>query len=131
MRRREFVVGFCAVAAWPFAGRAEQVKTYRVGLLAGWQVGEGEERRKAIKEVLAENGFVEGRNLQFEARWGDPLAENVEALKAAKVDVSSRSDIPPHWQRKHWRQKCRLFALVRAIQLRQAWPKVLRILAAI
>jgi putative tryptophan/tyrosine transport system substrate-binding protein len=87
MRRREFVVGFCAVAAWPFASRAEQVKTYRVGLLASRPVGEGEERRKAIKEVLAENGFVEGRNLQFEARWGDPLAENVEALRAAKVDV--------------------------------------------
>jgi ABC-type uncharacterized transport system substrate-binding protein len=87
MRRREFVVGFCAVAPWPFATRAEQVKTYRVGLLASRPIGEGEERRKAIKEVLAENGFVEGRNLQFEARWGDPLAENVEALKAAKVDV--------------------------------------------
>jgi putative ABC transport system substrate-binding protein len=87
MRRREFVVGFCTVAAWPFATLAEQVKTYRVGLLAIRPVGEGEERRKAIKEVLAENGFVEGRNVQFEARWGDSLAENVEALKAAKVDV--------------------------------------------
>src|SRR6201987_403139 len=87
MRRREFVVGFCAIAAWPSATRAEQARTYRIGLLASRQVGEGEERRKAIKEVLVENGFVEGQNLQFEARWGDPLAENVEALKAAKVDV--------------------------------------------
>jgi putative tryptophan/tyrosine transport system substrate-binding protein len=87
MRRREFVVGFCAIAAWPRATRAEQARIYRVGLLASRQVGEGEERRKAIKEVLVENGFVEGQNLQFEARWGDPLAENVEALKAAKVDV--------------------------------------------
>jgi len=87
MRRREFVAGFCAVVAWPFAARAEQIKTYRVGLLATRPVGEGEERRKAIKEVLAENGFVEGRNLQFEARWGDSLVENVEALVAAKVDV--------------------------------------------
>jgi putative tryptophan/tyrosine transport system substrate-binding protein len=87
MRRREFVAGFCAGSAWWLAARAEQAKTYRLGLLASRPVGEGEERRKAIKEVLAENGFVEGRNLQFEARWGDPLAENVEALKAAKVDV--------------------------------------------
>jgi len=87
MRRREFVMGFCAGSAWWFAARAEQAKTYRIGLLANRPVGEGEERRKAIKEVLAENGFVEGRNLQFEARWGDTLAENVEALKAAKVDV--------------------------------------------
>lgn len=87
MKRRKFVAGFCAVAAWPFAIHAQQVKTYRVGLLGSRPVGEGEERRKAIKEVLAENGFVEGRNLQFEARWGEPFADNVEALKAAKVDA--------------------------------------------
>ena len=87
MRRREFVVTFCVVAGWLFATRAEQVKTYRVGLLASRPIVEGEERRKAIREVLAENGFVEGRNLQFEARWGDPLGDNVEALKAAKVDA--------------------------------------------
>jgi ABC-type uncharacterized transport system substrate-binding protein len=67
-----------------YPGR-EQVKTYRIGLLASRPVGEGEEQRKAIKEVLAENSLVQGRNL--EARWGDPFAENVEALKAAKVDV--------------------------------------------
>lgn len=94
MQRRRFIAlagsvvgGFCAAAAWPFASGAEEVKTYRVGLLASRPVGEGDERRNAIKEVLAENGFVEGRNLEFEIRWGDPLAENVEALKAAKVDV--------------------------------------------
>ena len=65
MRRRKFVAGFCAVVAWPFATRAEQTKTYRVGLLATRPVGEGEERRKAIKEVLAENGFVEGRTFNL------------------------------------------------------------------
>jgi putative ABC transport system substrate-binding protein len=37
--------------------------------------------------VLAAQGFVEGRNLLFEPRWGDSLYENVEALKAARVDV--------------------------------------------
>jgi putative ABC transport system substrate-binding protein len=30
---------------------------------------------------------VEGRNLQFEPRWGDGLFENTDALKASKVDV--------------------------------------------
>jgi hypothetical protein len=50
--------------------------------LATW-----EERRKAIIEVLAAHDFVEGRNLLFVLRWGDSLSENVEALKAARVDV--------------------------------------------
>jgi putative ABC transport system substrate-binding protein len=88
MRRREFITGCCASAAWPLAARAQQqARTYRVGLLASRPIGEGEERRKAIKEVLAAHDFVEGRNLLFEPRWGDSLSENVEALKAAKVDV--------------------------------------------
>ncbi len=87
MRRREFIAGFCGSTAWSFAARAQQVKTYRVGLLASRAISEGEERRKAIQEVLAAHGFVEGRNIQFEARWGDPLSENVEALRTAKVDV--------------------------------------------
>src|SRR6516164_9953018 len=87
MRRREFVAGFCAVTAWSIAAYAEQAKTYRVGLLGSRPVGESDDRRRAVKDVLAAHGFIEGRNLQFEARWGDPLAENVEALKTAKVDV--------------------------------------------
>ena len=88
MRRREFIAGCCATAAWPLAARAQQqARTYRVGLLASRPIGEGEERRKAIREVLAAHDFVEGRNLLFEPRWGDSLSENVEALKAARVDV--------------------------------------------
>src|ERR1700686_542683 len=87
MRRREFIAVFCGSTAWSFAARAQQVKTYRVGLLASRAISEGEERRKAIQEVLAAHGFVEGRNIQFEARWGDPLSENVEALRTAKVTV--------------------------------------------
>jgi putative tryptophan/tyrosine transport system substrate-binding protein len=88
MRRREFIAGCCASAAWPLAVRAQQqARTYRVGLLASRPIGEGEERRKAIREVLAAHDFVEGRNLVFEPRWGDSLSENVEALKAARVDI--------------------------------------------
>jgi putative ABC transport system substrate-binding protein len=88
MRRREFIAGCCATAAWPLAARAQQqARTYRVGLLASRPIGEGEERRKAIREVLAAHDFIEGRNLLFEPRWGDSLSENVEALKAARVDV--------------------------------------------
>jgi putative tryptophan/tyrosine transport system substrate-binding protein len=72
MQRRTFIslIGG-AIAAWPLAARAQQPgKTYRVGLLAtGGAIGPGDERRKAILEVLAAHGFVEGRNLAFEAKW--------------------------------------------------------------
>jgi putative ABC transport system substrate-binding protein len=88
VKRREFIAGLGGAAAWPLAARAQQhARTYRVGLLASRPIGEGEERRKAIIEVLAAHDFVEGRNLLFEPRWGDSLYENIEALKAARVDV--------------------------------------------
>jgi putative tryptophan/tyrosine transport system substrate-binding protein len=72
MRRREFIAGFAASTAWPFAARAQQAgKAYRVGLLATRVVPESEERRNAMAQVLAAHGFVADRNLQFEPRWGD------------------------------------------------------------
>ena len=96
MRRREFIAGCCASAAWSLIARAQpQPRTYRVGLLASRPIGDSEERRIAIREVLAEQGFVEGRNLLFEPRWGNFLSENVEALKAARVDVIITFGYPP------------------------------------
>ena len=96
MRRREFIAGCCASAAWSLIARAQpQPRTYRVELLASRPIGDSEERRIAIREVLAEQGFVEGRNLLFEPRWGDFLSENVEALKAARVDVIITFGYPP------------------------------------
>ena len=61
MRRREFIAGFGVSAGWPFVARAQQSgKIYRVGLLASRAIPEGEERRKALVQVLAAHGFVEG-----------------------------------------------------------------------
>ena len=86
MRRREFlgVLGGAAVA-WPLAARAQQQgRTYRVGLLAPGQMGPADERRRAILQGLAARGFVEGRNLIFDVRWGEPgRPETLPALAAA------------------------------------------------
>ena len=79
MRRREFIAGCCASAAWPLTARAQpQARTYRVGLLASRQIGDSEERRIAIREVLAAHGFVEGRNLLFEPRWVIPYMKTLK-----------------------------------------------------
>src|SRR4051794_20277750 len=94
VRRRDFIaiVGG-SVTGWPlFAGAQQPGKVYRIGLLAtGGAIGAGDERRKNLLEGLAARGFVEGRNLVFDVRWGEGrserLSENVAALKAANVDV--------------------------------------------
>jgi ABC-type uncharacterized transport system substrate-binding protein len=95
MKRRDFVTLLCGTAAatWPLSARAQQPgRIYRVGLLAtGTAIGGGDERRKRILEGLSAHGFVEGRNLVFEVRWGDGqydrLSEYAAALKALNVDV--------------------------------------------
>jgi putative ABC transport system substrate-binding protein len=94
MRRRDFIaIVSGSLAAWPFAARAQQPgKMYRVGLLAtGGAIGAGDERRKSVLEGLAARGFVEGRNLTFEVRWGEGryerLAQYAAELKAFKVDA--------------------------------------------
>ena len=93
MRRRDFVRVIAGSAVgWPLAARAQQSnRIFRVGLLTPVPVGPLEERRKAIIEALASQGFVEGRNLVFEVRSGDGryerLAELAAELKASAIDV--------------------------------------------
>ena len=93
MKRREFFAYVGGAAAWPRAARAQEPgKTYRVGLLStGGAFSLADDRRKAILDGLAAQGFVEGRNLIFEVRWGngryERLSEEAAAFKASKVDV--------------------------------------------
>lgn len=94
MKRREFItlLGGGLIASPPVVRAQQPGKTYRVGLLAtGGAFGSGDERRKTILEGLAARGFVEGRNLVFEVRWGEGryerLTEYAAALKASNADV--------------------------------------------
>jgi putative ABC transport system substrate-binding protein len=94
MNRRHFVtfLGGAAIAC-PLAGRAQQPgKTYRMGLLRGGGAPTGfDERTNALFSGLAARGFVEGRNLVREERWGDGHNERLSGLaaelRAVKVDV--------------------------------------------
>ncbi len=93
MRRRAFIAGLGSAAAWPLALRAQQPgKMYRIGLLSGASlIGPLDERNKSLIAVLAQAGFVQGRNLVIEQRWAeghlDRLGSLAAELKNAKVDV--------------------------------------------
>src|SRR5258708_5320921 len=93
MRRRDFIAMVGGSLVWPRVARAQQPgRTYHVGLLAtGGAFGSLDERRKSILEGLAARGFFEGRNLEFDIRWGEGryerLAEYAAALKASQVDA--------------------------------------------
>ena len=93
MRRREFIGLLGGAAAWPLTARAQQAgKIYRIGLLSGGSPsGPLDERNKSFTLVLAQRGFVEGRNVVIEQRWANGRVELLDTLaaelKANKVDV--------------------------------------------
>jgi putative tryptophan/tyrosine transport system substrate-binding protein len=91
-------------AVWPIAVRAQQSeRVRRVGVLMGFPAGDPEAR--ARESVLAEGlrrlGWIEGRNLRIEYRWG---VESIESTRAAAAEfVASRPDLivattTPHGQ---------------------------------
>jgi putative ABC transport system substrate-binding protein len=86
MRRREFIVLLGgAAAAWPLAARAQQPpKIYHLGYLAPARI---EHLIEALQAGLREFGYVEGRNLAIEYRFGSQ-PETLDALAAELVQLS-------------------------------------------
>jgi putative ABC transport system substrate-binding protein len=93
LKRRDLIALLGSVTvAWPLAARAQQAKTYRLGLLAnGPAVGLNDARRKALVSDLAARGFVDGQNLVIVQRAADARPERLDGLvaelKAANVNV--------------------------------------------
>jgi putative ABC transport system substrate-binding protein len=75
--------------AAPLAAGAQQAaKVWRIGLLsyAASDSG-GAARWKALQEQLHELGYVEGRDVIFEARWGDGQVGRLRGLAAELIDA--------------------------------------------
>jgi len=74
MRRREFITLLGgAVATWPLGARAQQgERTRRIGVLMSAVEGDqrGLESITAFAQGLAELGWIVGRNVRIEYRWG-------------------------------------------------------------
>ena len=85
MRRREFVVLLGGAAAWPVAARGQQTALPVVGFLVSGSPQSDAFRVAAILQGLNETGYVEGRNVAFEYRWGEDHNERLPALAADLV----------------------------------------------
>jgi putative ABC transport system substrate-binding protein len=94
MRRREFIAGLGAAAAWPLAARAQQgERMRRIGVLIGYDESdpEGKARLSGVTQGLTELGWTEGRNVRMEVRWA---ADNVDRMRAlAKELVDLQPDV--------------------------------------
>ena len=89
MRRRDFIVGLAGAVAFPLAARAQTPnRIYRLAHLANSAQSETLTREMTLPE-LARLGFVEGRNLVFDGRVGQPdaLPDLMGELLASKPDA--------------------------------------------
>jgi putative ABC transport system substrate-binding protein len=90
MRRRDFIAAFGDVAAaWPLAARAQDGRTYHIGLLN--HNSRGSPVVTAVFDELRRNGLIEGRNLIVEGGGiGVPYPQFGEAARMlAKKNVEA------------------------------------------
>jgi putative ABC transport system substrate-binding protein len=92
MRRREFVAGFAATAAWPLASRAEQpTRLPIIGFLGTTTPEQAVPWVAAFVSRLGELGWTQGKNVTIEYRWaearGERYGEIANELASRKVDI--------------------------------------------
>jgi ABC-type uncharacterized transport system substrate-binding protein len=86
MQRRDFITLLGgAVAAWPFAARAQQ-RMPRIGVIMNQSAGDAETqaRTKAFLQELQQLGWTDGRNAQVEFRWD---ASDLESGRKAAAEL--------------------------------------------
>jgi putative ABC transport system substrate-binding protein len=106
VKRRQFITLLGgATVAWPLAARAQQAdRVRRIGVLIPQAADdpESQDRIAAFSQGLHESGWIVGRNVQFEYRWGAGDADRVRryaaelvALAPDVIVTSGGSTVPP------------------------------------
>jgi len=93
VKRRAFITLIGGAAVWPLSARAQQdARIRRLGMVTGIMDEAGTRARyAAFFAELAQLGWMEGRNLRIDYRWGEGSAskirENAAELAALAPDV--------------------------------------------
>jgi putative tryptophan/tyrosine transport system substrate-binding protein len=83
--RRGFVALIGGAAAWPLMARAQQPVLPVVGFLRNTIAAPFAHLVAELGKGLNEEGFVEGRNVIIEQRWGDNQPDRLPGLAADLV----------------------------------------------
>ena len=99
MKRREFITLLGATAVWPLAARAQQAaKLPTIGFMGQTTRSAAGEWTAAFVQRLRELGWIDGRNVAIEYRWGEGRDERFAEIAAEfvrlKVDVIVTSGTP-------------------------------------
>jgi putative tryptophan/tyrosine transport system substrate-binding protein len=91
VKRREVITLLGGAAAWPLAARAQQgERVRRIGVLMGIAADDaaGQARLAAFLQGLAQLGWIDGRNVRIDFRWGGGDAERNRGLAAELVGLA-------------------------------------------
>src|SRR5262245_65596648 len=89
MRRRNFITLLGGAATWPLMASAQQgERMRRVGILtvSAPDDADAQTRLAALRQGLQRFGWIEGRNLQIDARWG---AGDAAATRRAATELAA------------------------------------------
>jgi putative ABC transport system substrate-binding protein len=84
MERREFMTLLGGAMAWPLAARAQQAMPV-LGLLSSDPAASFASSLGSLRQGLADQGYVEGRNLAIEYRYADLAYDRLPSLAADLV----------------------------------------------
>ena len=95
MRRREFMTLLGAAAAWPLAARAQQARMRRIGVLMNLPSDdpESQARNAAFLQTLGGLGWIVGRNITIDYRWGQATGDLEQIRKSAAELVALAPDV--------------------------------------
>src|SRR4051794_23607141 len=92
MRRREFITLLCSEAvAWPRSARAQQgERMRRIGVLSSLAADDIESlaRIAAFRQGLQQLGWIDGRDVRIDARWGGGDAEDIHKYATELVALA-------------------------------------------
>ena len=92
MRRREFITLLGgAAAAWPLAVHAEQDdRMRRISVLVNGAAADLDAQANVavFLKALQQLGWIDGRNVRFEYRWGAGSADNIRKYAAELVALA-------------------------------------------
>lgn len=102
LERRKFIGGLASIAALPARLSAQQAtQARRIGLLMvqAEEDAEGQARIDAFRSQMATLGWVDGRNLHIDYRWGGGIPARAQAAAAEllelKPDLVLANGTPP------------------------------------
>jgi putative tryptophan/tyrosine transport system substrate-binding protein len=104
MKRREFIKAIASsVAAWPLIAQAQQSEPLRrIGVLMAHRESDPEfhDYLDAFRQGLQKFGWVEGRNIKIDTRWGalddaEVRQRSAKEILALSPDIILTQNTPP------------------------------------